>query len=89
MPDPEEWPAGEMREAAARALSYMGLAAGTPMREVAIDTVFIGSCTNSRIEDLRAAAQVPRGRRVSPDVRTLVVPGSMAVKRQAEAEGWT
>ena len=87
VPDPEEWPAGEMREAAARALSYMGLAAGTPMREVAIDTVFIGSCTNSRIEDLRAAAQVLRGRRVSPDVRTLVVPGSMAVKRQAEAEG--
>jgi len=87
VPDPEEWPAGEMREAAARALSYMGLAAGTPMREVAIDTVFIGSCTNSRIEDLRAAAQVLRGRRVSPDVRTLVVPGSMAVKQQAEAEG--
>ncbi len=66
---------------------YMGLKAGTPIREVAVDTVFIGSCTNSRIEDLRAAAAVAAGRRVRDGVRTLVVPGSMSVKAQAEAEG--
>jgi 3-isopropylmalate/(R)-2-methylmalate dehydratase large subunit len=65
----------------------MGLTAGTPVRDVAVDTVFIGSCTNSRIEDLRAAAQVAEGRQVRAGVRTLVVPGSFAVKRQAEAEG--
>ena len=75
------------REAAARALEYMGLTAGTPIRDIAVDTVFIGSCTNSRIEDLRMAAAVARGRRVAPGVRTLVVPGSAQVKRQAEAEG--
>jgi 3-isopropylmalate/(R)-2-methylmalate dehydratase large subunit len=75
------------RSAAERALEYMGLAAGTPLKEVAVDTVFIGSCTNSRIEDLRAAAAVARGRRVASGVRTLVVPGSWAVKAQAEAEG--
>ena len=74
-------------ESAQRALAYMGLKAGTPMRDIAVDTVFIGSCTNSRIEDLRAAADVARGRKVKPGVRTLVVPGSAAVKAQAEAEG--
>jgi 3-isopropylmalate/(R)-2-methylmalate dehydratase large subunit len=65
----------------------MGLAAGTPMKDIAVDTVFIGSCTNSRIEDLRAAAAVARGRRVATGLRTLVVPGSWAVKAQAETEG--
>ncbi|MDQ3457588.1 MAG: aconitase family protein, partial [Actinomycetota bacterium] len=66
---------------------YMGLTAGTPLREVPVDTVFLGSCTNGRIEDLRAAAAVLRGRQVSDGVRMLVVPGSMRVKEQAEAEG--
>ena len=71
-----------------RALSYMGLAADTPIAEIRIDKVFIGSCTNARIEDLRAAAEVARGRQVADTVRqALVVPGSGAVKRQAEAEG--
>ena len=65
----------------------MGLQAGTPMREVAVDTVFIGSCTNGRIEDLRAVAAVAEGRQVADGVRTLVVPGSGRVKEQAEAEG--
>jgi 3-isopropylmalate/(R)-2-methylmalate dehydratase large subunit len=65
----------------------MGLTGGTPMRDIPVDTVFIGSCTNSRIEDLRAAAAVANGRRVASGVRTLVVPGSYAVKMQAEAEG--
>ena len=65
----------------------MGLTAGTPIKEVGVDTVFIGSCTNSRIEDLRAAAAVAEGRRVASGIRTLVVPGSWAVKAQAEAEG--
>ena len=65
----------------------MGLKANTPMRDIAVDTVFIGSCTNSRIEDLRAAAAVAAGRHVKAGVRTLVVPGSVAVKVQAEAEG--
>ena len=65
----------------------MGLEAGTPIRDIPVDTVFIGSCTNSRIEDLRTAAEVARGRRVAPGMRTLVVPGSAQVKRQAEAEG--
>ena len=65
----------------------MGLTAGMPMRDVAVDTVFIGSCTNSRIEDLRAAAAVAEGRTVKSGMRTLVVPGSGRVKAQAEAEG--
>jgi 3-isopropylmalate/(R)-2-methylmalate dehydratase large subunit len=86
IPDPDGFPDASGREAAARALAYMGLTAGTPMREVAVDTVFIGSCTNSRIEDLRAAAAVVDGRRVSVG-RAMVVPGSHAVKAQAEAEG--
>jgi 3-isopropylmalate/(R)-2-methylmalate dehydratase large subunit len=75
------------REAAARALAYMGLEAGTPIRSIEVDTVFIGSCTNSRIEDLRTAAAVLEGHRIRPGLRALVVPGSRRVKRQAEAEG--
>ncbi len=87
IPDPDSFTDPAERDAAARALAYMGLTAGTPFRDVAVDTVFIGSCTNSRIEDLRAAAAVAAGRQVKPGVRTLVVPGSGRVKAQAEAEG--
>ena len=87
VPDPDGFAEPEEREAAARALAYMGLSAGTPLRDVAVDTVFVGSCTNSRIEDLRAAADVLRGRRVRSGLRALVVPGSHRVKAQAEAEG--
>src|SRR5437588_2407061 len=87
VPDPESFDDPAERDAAARALEYMGLKAGTPMKDIAVDTVFIGSCTNSRIEDLRAAATVAHGRHVKSGVRTLVVPGSAAVKAQAEAEG--
>jgi 3-isopropylmalate/(R)-2-methylmalate dehydratase large subunit len=65
----------------------MGLTAGTPLREITVDTVFLGSCTNGRMEDLRAAAEVVRGRQVAPGMRALVVPGSMLVKLQAEQEG--
>jgi 3-isopropylmalate/(R)-2-methylmalate dehydratase large subunit len=87
VPDPESLPADGERDAATRALQYMGLTAGTPMREVAVDTVFLGSCTNGRMEDLRAAAAVVEGRRVADGVRAMVVPGSMLVKLQAEQEG--
>lgn len=87
VPDPAEFEDAAQSEAARRALAYMGIAAGTPIRDIPVDTVFIGSCTNSRIEDLRAAADVARGRQVKAGLRTLVVPGSAAVKRQAEAEG--
>jgi 3-isopropylmalate/(R)-2-methylmalate dehydratase large subunit len=87
VPEPSSFADPSERDAAARALEYMGLTAGTPLREVAVDTVFIGSCTNGRIEDLRAVAAVADGRKVAPGVRTLVVPGSHAVKAQAEAEG--
>jgi 3-isopropylmalate/(R)-2-methylmalate dehydratase large subunit len=87
VPDPDAFDDPAQREAAARALAYMGLRPGTPMREVAVDTVFIGSCTNSRLEDLRQAAATLRGRRVAPGVRALVVPGSQQVRAQAEAEG--
>ncbi len=87
VPDPATLSDPGEREAAQRALVYMGLTAGTPMREVAVDTVFLGSCTNSRIEDLRAAADVLRGRHVKAGLRALVVPGSHRVKAQAEAEG--
>jgi 3-isopropylmalate/(R)-2-methylmalate dehydratase large subunit len=75
------------KAAARRALEYMGLAPGTPLREVPVDTVFLGSCTNGRIEDLRAAAEVVSGRRVAEGVRMLVVPGSARVRLQAESEG--
>jgi 3-isopropylmalate/(R)-2-methylmalate dehydratase large subunit len=87
VPDPEAMDDPGDREAAARALAYMGLTAGTPMRQVPVDTVFLGSCTNSRIEDLRAAAAVLEGRTVKQGVRALVVPGSHRVKAAAEAEG--
>jgi len=87
VPDPAAMPAGGPREAAERALAYMGLEPGTPMKDIAVDTVFLGSCTNGRMEDLRAAADVLRGRKVAAGVRALVVPGSMLVKLQAEKEG--
>jgi 3-isopropylmalate/(R)-2-methylmalate dehydratase large subunit len=87
VPDPDEFADDGLRESAKRALMYMGLKANTPMRDITVDTVFIGSCTNSRIEDLRAAAKVAERRKVKAGVRTLVVPGSAAVKVQAEAEG--
>ncbi|WP_296661960.1 3-isopropylmalate dehydratase large subunit [Paraburkholderia sp.] len=87
VPDPSAMVDAGDREAAERALSYMGLTAGTPMREVAVDTVFLGSCTNSRIEDFRAAADVLRGRHVRSGLRALAVPGSHRVKAQAESEG--
>ena len=70
-----------------QALAYMGLTAGTPLREIKVDTVFVGSCTNGRIEDLRAAAEVVKGRQVADGVRMLVVPGSARVRVQAEQEG--
>lgn len=75
------------RASAAKALEYMGLEQGMPLREVAVDTVFLGSCTNGRIEDLRAAAEIVRGRQVAEGVRMLVVPGSVRVRLAAEAEG--
>lgn len=75
------------RVAIERALEYMGLTAGMPLREIKVDTVFVGSCTNGRIEDLRMVAEVLKGRQVDPQVRMLVVPGSVRVKNQAEAEG--
>ena len=87
VPDPGSFAEPSEREAAARALEYMGLTAGTAVRDIPVDTVFVGSCTNSRIEDLRAAAEVLRGRRVRPGLRALAVPGSRQVKAQAEAEG--
>ena len=87
IPDPASFDEPSQQESAARALEYMGLTAGTPIREVIVDTVFIGSCTNSRIEDLRAAAEVARGRRVKDGMRPLVVPGSSGVKAPAAAEG--
>jgi 3-isopropylmalate/(R)-2-methylmalate dehydratase large subunit len=86
VPDPDSLEPAQ-REAAGRALTYMDLRAGTPIRDIAVDTVFLGSCTNARIEDLRVAGDVVRGRRVKKGVRALVVPGSMLVKAQAEREG--
>jgi 3-isopropylmalate/(R)-2-methylmalate dehydratase large subunit len=87
VPDPQSLPAGNERDAAERAIAYMGLTAGQPMRDVKVDTVFLGSCTNGRMEDLHAAADVVRGRKVAKGLRALVVPGSALVKLQAEAEG--
>jgi 3-isopropylmalate/(R)-2-methylmalate dehydratase large subunit len=87
VPDPASFEDDSERVAAEKALQYMGLTAGTPLREVKVDTVFVGSCTNGRIEDLRAAAQVMDGRKVADGVRVLVVPGSVRVRVQAEQEG--
>ena len=87
VPSPDDFDEPSAREAASRALTYMGLSAGTAVRDIGVDTVFIGSCTNGRIEDLRAAAAVLDGRRVASSVRALVVPGSGLVKEQAESEG--
>ena len=87
IPEPHDFEDPAEREAAERALEYMGLTAGTKIRDIAVDTVFIGSCTNSRIEDLRSAAEVVKGKKVAKGVRTLVVPGSRRVKEAAEKEG--
>ena len=87
VPDPAQIADPNARESAASALTYMGLTPGTPLRDITVDTVFLGSCTNGRIEDLRAAAEVISGRRVAAGVRMLVVPGSVRVRLQAEAEG--
>lgn len=87
VPAPEDFESEVERATARRALEYMDLAPGTPMREIAVDTVFLGSCTNGRIEDLRLAASVLRGRRIAEGVRMLVVPGSARVRLQAELEG--
>jgi 3-isopropylmalate/(R)-2-methylmalate dehydratase large subunit len=86
VPSPDDYDDTTTRETVTRALEYMGLTPGTPIKQIPVDTVFIGSCTNSRIEDLRAAAAVMRGRKVTVP-RVMVVPGSHRVKAQAEAEG--
>ena len=86
VPDPDSFQGGKV-EAARRSLEYMGLTPGTPLRDIAIDTVFIGSCTNGRIEDLRAAAAILKGRRIKDGLRAMVVPGSGLVRAQAEEEG--
>jgi 3-isopropylmalate/(R)-2-methylmalate dehydratase large subunit len=87
VPDPEDFDDPDEQAAAERALAYMALEPGTPIADIQLDRVFIGSCTNARIEDLRAAAAVVVGKQVDPHVRALVVPGSAGVKRQAEEEG--
>ncbi|MDR1791163.1 MAG: 3-isopropylmalate dehydratase large subunit [Propionibacteriaceae bacterium] len=87
VPEPSSFTDPVLRSAAERALDYMGLQAGTPMRQIAVDTVFLGSCTNGRIEDLRLAASILKGKKKADSVRMLVVPGSARVRLQAEAEG--
>jgi 3-isopropylmalate/(R)-2-methylmalate dehydratase large subunit len=87
VPNPADITDTEQRTAAERALVYMGLEAGTPLKKIAIDTVFLGSCTNGRIEDLRAAADVLKGKKIASTLRMLVVPGSARVRLEAEAEG--
>ena len=87
MPDPDRIADENKRNSKKRALEYMGLTAGTKMTDVELDRVFIGSCTNGRIEDLRAVAKVVEGKTVSPRVSAMIVPGSGLVKEQAEAEG--
>ncbi len=87
VPDPRSFSDVETRDATARALDYMALAPGTPIVDITVDRVFIGSCTNSRIEDLRLAASYLQGRKVAPGVQAMVVPGSGLVKKQAEEEG--
>ncbi len=87
VPDPKSFSTAAERKAAEDALAYMGLTPGTPMSEISIDRVFIGSCTNGRLEDLRRAAAIAKGRKVAPHVQAMVVPGSQAVKQRAEEEG--
>jgi len=87
IPDPDKMPIQSQKKAAENALAYMDLKPNTPITQIAIDKVFIGSCTNSRITDLRAAAEIAKDRKVSSNVNAIVVPGSQAVKRQAETEG--
>jgi len=87
VPDPRDMASEDDRKAAERALTYMDLRPGTALQDINVDRVFIGSCTNSRVEDLRLAAQVARGKKVNPNVYAMVVPGSVKVKREAEAEG--
>jgi 3-isopropylmalate/(R)-2-methylmalate dehydratase large subunit len=87
VPNPDDFEDAQDRIAAEKALQYMALEAGTSMRDIKVDTVFVGSCTNGRIEDLRAAAEIVRGRHVADDTRLLVVPGSVRVRLQAEDEG--
>ena len=87
VPNPADIANAEDRGAAERALEYMGLTAGTPLKDIKVDTVFLGSCTNGRIEDLRSAADVLKGKKIASSLRLLVVPGSARVRLQAEAEG--
>jgi len=87
VPDPAQQKDPEKRRSYERALQYMGLRPGQKITDITLDTVFIGSCTNSRLEDLRMAAQYVRGKRVASGVRALVVPGSMQIRRMAEEEG--
>jgi 3-isopropylmalate/(R)-2-methylmalate dehydratase large subunit len=87
VPSPSDFATDDERKAAANALEYMGLRANTPIEQLKIDRVFIGSCTNARIEDLRIVAEAVQGKRVAPSVHAMVVPGSQSVKRQAEEEG--
>lgn len=89
IPDPASFADPVERASAEKALAYMGLKPGIPLTEVAIDKVFIGSCTNSRIEDLRAAAEIAKGRKVAPGVQALVVPGSGPVKARRKRKVWT
>jgi 3-isopropylmalate/(R)-2-methylmalate dehydratase large subunit len=87
VPNPADYADPATRTSAERALEYMGLTAGTPLKEIAIDTVFLGSCTNGRIEDLRSAAEILKGKKIASTLRMLVVPGSARVRLEAEAEG--
>jgi 3-isopropylmalate/(R)-2-methylmalate dehydratase large subunit len=87
VPSPDDYVSAADKDACERALAYMDLQPGTPMQEILLDRVFIGSCTNARIGDLRAAAEVVRGRKVAPNIEAMVVPGSAQVHAQAEAEG--
>ena len=87
VPDPESFGDENLKAATVKALAYMDLQPGTPLRDIKIDTVFLGSCTNARIEDLRAAAEVVKGRTIAPSTRMMVVPSSAVVKVQAEEEG--
>ena len=87
IPSPDDFADPTVRDNVARALDYMGLKAGTPIRDIPVDTIFIGSCTNGRIEDLRAAASVIEGKKIAPKLRMLVVPGSERVRQQAMKEG--